>query len=94
MDKMHEQKPISIIPGYTGHIPHKMNTFGMTVGEINRQLILKEKSDSNHPLSFFSSKKPVFLYNIDKRKYGFNSLKAENWIGGSTVKLFPQHIPG
>jgi hypothetical protein len=27
------------LPGYTGHVPKKMDIFGLTAGEINRTLI-------------------------------------------------------
>ena len=29
-------------PGYTGHVPHKKNLFGITVGKANQILINKE----------------------------------------------------
>lgn len=27
------------MPGYTGHVPMKVDQFGMTAGEVNRQII-------------------------------------------------------
>lgn len=84
------------IPGYTGHIPHKLNTMGISVGEINRQLVLKtsDPTKSIQKRTFYSPEKPDSLYEIDKLKYGFNSRYGVNWISGQTNELFPQHIPG
>ena len=44
MDKYFKKQ---YIPGYTGYIPQKLNTFGISVGEINRQLILKTSDPSS-----------------------------------------------
>jgi len=29
-------------PGYTGHVPHKKNLFGITTGNANRILVTKD----------------------------------------------------
>lgn len=36
------------MPGYTGHVPMKVDQFGMTAGEVNRQIIsaFSEKSST------------------------------------------------
>lgn len=43
MDKYYKKQ---YIPGYTGHISQKLNTFGISVGEINRQLVLHTSDPS------------------------------------------------
>ena len=84
------------MPGYTGYIAQKLNTFGITVGEINRQLVQKtsDPSKSIQKRLFYSPDKPPSHPEVDKLKYSFKSRKEDNWICGQTSTLFPQHIPG
>lgn len=30
------------IPGYTGHVPSKINVFGISEGQVNQQLVLNK----------------------------------------------------
>ena len=86
------------MPGYTGYVPKKMGTYGVTVGEINRRLVLKEKSsdipeDAKRDL-YITAKDMKIESEKDTQKYGPNSKNATTWIGGGTEKIYPQHIPG
>lgn len=33
------------LPGYTGHVPHKVDMFGMTAGDVNQMLISKNGAE-------------------------------------------------
>jgi len=83
------------IPGYTGHIQHKMNTFAMTAGEINRQLVLKKIEETKAPRerTFYMKSINQMQTDGDKEKYGYRSRDAISWIAGPTHEVFPQHIP-
>lgn len=86
------------LPGYTGYIPQKMNTYGMTVGEINRRLVSKEKSadvpeDAKRNV-YMTATQTKLDTEKDELKYGLHSRESITWIGGSTDKIYPQHIPG
>ena len=86
------------MPGYTGYIPKKIGTCGMTIGEINRRLVTKEK-DNEVPedvkRNIYSTAAEMQLdVNSDILKYGPNSKKSITWIGGGTEKVYPQFIPG
>lgn len=83
------------IPGYTGHIQHKLNTFGMTAGAINRQLVLGQKEEVNVPSQrlYYTNSVSHVMSDGDKAKYGYRSRYGISWIAGSTHEVFPQHIP-
>lgn len=86
------------IPGYTGYIPQKLNTCGITVGEVNRRLVKKEKpdeipEDAKRELYIKAKYQPIDVKK-DTMKYGTHSRLATTWIGGDTEKIYPQFIPG
>jgi len=86
------------LPGYTGYIPQKMSTYGVTVGEVNRRLVINEKpaeapADVERKL-YLTAKDMKIDKSQDTKKYGPNSKEATTWIGGGTEKIYPQHIPG
>ena len=84
------------IPGYTGHIQKKMGTFGVTAGEINRQLVLKQTQEEVVPpqrLYYTKSQEDFSISDRDKIKYGYQSRRGISWIAGPTHKVTPQHIP-
>lgn len=83
------------IPGYTGYIPQKMNTFAMTSGEINRQLLQNKKVPQATPQEklYYTKSVPHLLTDGDKIKYGYRSRYGISWITGPTDKVFPQQIP-
>ena len=83
------------IPGYTGHIQKKMGTFGMTAGEINRQLVLNQHPEESIPRDrqYYMKSIPQMETDGDKNKYGYRSRHGISWIAGPTHSVFPQHIP-
>ena len=86
------------MPGYTGHIPDKINTMGETVGSLNRRLVLKQTPETELGITQRTMYDPRFgqLANkqIDNLKYGFRSRDGVNWICGPTDELHAQHVPG
>ena len=96
MDKKYLKR--EYLPGYTGYIPQKLNTCGLTVGEINRRLVVNERSDeipddAKRNLYNEAPKLPIDTKQ-DTMKYGAKSRLATTWIGGDTEKIYPQFIPG
>jgi hypothetical protein len=96
------------LPGYTGHVPKKMEVFGQTAGETNRIIINQSGlplNDTNSPLMtsgrpvshakriLYSSVPPQDEYNF-KVQFTNKSKKGDNWIGGPTQNIKAQHIPG
>eukprot|EP00826_Nyctotherus_ovalis_P061671 TRINITY_DN8799_c0_g1_i2.p1 TRINITY_DN8799_c0_g1~~TRINITY_DN8799_c0_g1_i2.p1 ORF type:complete len:153 (-),score=11.34 TRINITY_DN8799_c0_g1_i2:708-1166(-) len=83
------------IPGYTGHVPEKMGTFAMTVGEINRQLVLSSKAASSAPLEkqYYTRCITHLRGSGDRDKYGYRSRHGLSWIAGPTNQVYAQHIP-
>lgn len=83
------------IPGYTGHIQKKMGTFGMTAGEINRQLVLKQQSEEMVPAErmYYTRSQSQLASDGDRDKFGYRSRHGISWIGGPTHEVHPQHIP-
>ncbi len=92
MDKFYVRE---YIPGYTGHIQKKMETFGMTAGEINRQLVLKQQAEERIPRErqYYTRSMSQLETDGDKEKYGYRSRHGISWIGGPNHQVFPQHIP-
>ena len=86
------------LPGYTGYIPQKMNTYAITIGEVNRRLVTKEKEEVvqlDGKRNLYTTAADMKLdTNKDFLKYGPNSKNSVTWIGGGTEKIYPQHIPG
>ena len=89
------------LPGYTGHIPKKMESFGVTAGEINRKLVLRqvavnEKRINIRRKNLYTPDNKMAQRNksLDHIKYGFKSRNGVNWMGGPTDNLYEQHIPG
>ncbi len=93
MDKYYTRQ---YLPGYTGHIPDKMNQFGISAGEINRRLVTKESSEPEQQRRgmYTSENRKIPKSPMDQLKYGFQSRYATNWIAGPTVEYYDQHIPG
>lgn len=81
------------IPGYTGHIPKKINSFAMTAGAINDQLLVKKDDQVPMQRTYFTKSIPHTMSDGDKAKYGYRSRYAISWIAGPMQKVFPQHIP-
>ncbi len=83
------------IPGYTGHIPQKIETFGLTAGAINRQLVLKQAVPEAVPKErlYYTLTQPELASDGDKIKYGFRSRYGISWIGGPSHEFAPQHVP-
>ena len=93
MDKYYVRE---YIPGYTGHISKKMGTFGVTAGEINRQLVLNQKAEDTVPaerLYYTNPQLGAMSPDKDYVKYGNRSRHGISWISGPTHKVFSQHIP-
>ncbi len=78
------------LPGYTGHVPSKMERFGATAGQIKREIL---HDAGKHPIVLETMKEldetgrlysSNFVPGIDKNKvvYGNMSRYAKNWIGG------------
>ena len=86
------------LPGYTGYIPQKINTYGISTGEINRRLVTKEKDGaipSDVPRNIYQTAPHMEMdTETDNLKYGPRSKQGITWIGGGTEKVYPQHIPG
>ena len=95
MDKYFKKE---LLPGYTGHIPAKKDVFGITSGEVNRQLVLGhpgiEKAVEGR--QFYTEGKVVRGEgkDLDRLKFGLHSRDGVNWIAGPTNEIFPQHVPG
>lgn len=83
------------IPGYTGHIQQKLNTFAMTAGEINRQLVLSQQPRGSVPIErqYYTKCITRLHKDGDRDKYGYKSRHAISWISGPTSKVYTQHIP-
>jgi hypothetical protein len=48
------------LPGYTGHVPKKMEVFGQTAGETNRIIINQSGKPANNPQGeLMTSGRPV-----------------------------------
>jgi hypothetical protein len=97
------------MPGYTGHVPTKVDQFGMTAGEVNRTIIdafnPPRTAMPSHNNSINTSPR-MSLYNDQslqnmtpknkpfKNIFGNCSRYATNWISGPTHEMCQQHIPG
>ena len=90
------------LPGYTGHVPSKMERFGATAGQIKREIlsdsgkhpiVLETMRDVDETGRLYSSN---FVPAIDKNKvvYGNMSRYAKNWISGPNHQIRNQQVPG
>jgi len=93
------------MPGYTGHVPTKVDQFGMTAGDVNKTIIdffnpgsnLMTKTPKSPTMSLYSN---VSLQNMTpknkpfKNVFGNCSRYATTWIGGHQHEMCQQHIPG
>lgn len=86
------------LPGYTGHVPYKNDIFGMTAGDINKQLIRPHGAEE-----FIEGRKvrnpgrkqfEMQRASLERVRFGNNSRMARNWIGGPTHEFYNQRIPG
>jgi hypothetical protein len=88
------------LPGYTGHVPTKNDMFGMTAGDINRQIVtngghtaFSMPVGSTYASRFYNlSQTPSNKANKDI--YGNWSRYARNWVAGPTHEVCKQHVPG
>ena len=91
-------------PGYTGHVPHKKNLFGITVGKANNILINKdgprqfETQGMRHPGSWshIGERNSSAGANLrsNQLKYTNWSKHAPNWIWGPNDEIRYQQVPG
>lgn len=83
------------VPGYTGHIPQKLNTYATSTGRINRELMKGEKTKTTTPQErlYYTKSVPHMINDGDKIKYGFRSRYGKSWIMGPTNKVYEQQIP-
>jgi hypothetical protein len=94
------------MPGYTGHVPTKVDQFGMTAGDVNRSII-DFFNPMHTPVSHRPEKSPTMtLYSKAslqsmthknkpyKNVFGNCSRYATTWIGGHQHEMCQQHIPG
>jgi hypothetical protein len=96
------------LPGYTGHVPKKMEVFGQTAGETNRIIISHSRKPSNveessfltngrevhHAKRTLYSNQPPQDQELYSMQFGNVSRKGSNWIGGPTQNVKAQYIPG
>ena len=88
------------IPGYTGYIPQKLNTYSMSVGKTQELLTTSDPATilafGEQPTSkYYSDKQSLQIKkDEDNVKYTMHSKKGVNWIGGDTYEVYPEHIPG
>lgn len=90
-----ESKPFSkeYLPGYTGHVPQKNDLFGMTAGDINRQVVMTGGKTaymmprgSTYAQRFYrESQTPCNKPNKDV--FGNWSRYAQNWVAGPTHEV-------
>ncbi len=94
------------MPGYTGHVPTKVDQCGMTAGDVNRTIIdffnpgshlmTKPISPRSPTMTLYSN---VSLQNMTpknkpfKNVFGNCSRYATTWIGGHQHEMCQQHIP-
>lgn len=90
------------MPGYTGHVPTKVDQFGMTAGDVNRAILdafnpphSENTARLNHP----KQSPTVTLYQATslqrmthknrplKNIFGNCSKYATNWIAGPTYQM-------
>jgi len=88
------------LPGYTGFVPQKNEMFGMTAGDINRQIIDGGRSATLHYPTGSTHAKRFYRVNYtpankpNKDIFGNWSRYARNWIAGPTHEVCLQHVPG
>ena len=96
------------LPGYTGHVPKKMEVFACTAGETNRIIINQSRKPSLDPeAALMTAGRPVqhakrTLYSQQapqdfetfRLQFTNASKKGDNWIGGPTQNVKAQYIPG
>ena len=87
------------VPGYTGHVPSKMERFGNTSGQIKREILVDQ---GMHPVILERMRIPdrknnrlycsTFIPAIDKNKiiHGNMSRFAKNWVSGPKHMIRPQ----
>lgn len=89
------------LPGYTGHVPSKIERFGSTAGQIRREI---HADKGHHPigLSKYNQADTNRLYSeaftpkFDKNKIIFGNVSrfAKNWVCGPNHEIRLQHVPG
>ena len=90
------------MPGYTGHVPTKVDRFGASQGQIKREILAdkgsyktmldKIRMRNNRGRMHSQNKMPSLKQ--DKLIYGNLSIFAKNWVGGPTHEIREQHVPG
>ena len=79
------------MPGYTGHVPHKYDLFGVTAGDANKILITQGGKDaffsgtinvkpSNSLYGSMTSRKNTTKYQSKTRP--ISSTRKDNWLDG------------
>ena len=94
------------MPGYTGHVPTKVDQFGMTAGDVNRVILDAFNPGASPRLNHPKQHPTVTLYQATstqnmthknkplKNIFGNCSRLATNWIAGPTHEMCQQHVPG
>ena len=88
------------LSGYTGHVPSKMDTFGMTSGDVNKAIIDAGGRSSIDAMPSTNDNNRIYSrINMPKNKinpeiFGNWSKYAGNWIAGPTHEIKVQQVPG
>lgn len=82
------------MPGYTGHVPTKVDRFGATAGQIKKEILadMGKHSALMARLNNFTAKKGRMFSNDAKKTnkrevFGNRSRFANNWIAGPNAGL-------
>jgi len=77
------------MPGYTGHVPTRIDRFGATAGQIKKEILadMGKHSALMARLNSFTNQRGKMFTNNDKRQnkreiFGNRSRFANNWIAG------------
>lgn len=93
------------LPGYTGFVPNKNHVYGCTAGDINRIITKSGYKPSNYDVETTQAKpqyatrelysNPPAQDEANKQlQYGNNSRQGDNWLGGPSLNIKAQHVPG
>jgi len=83
------------LPGYTGYIPQKFQTFGVTMGQVSKTLVEKTITIPNSQANnIYNSPAIRPLQTAAKELFGFKSNYQKTWVCGPMDQLYNQQIPG